>query len=76
MKLRRSTESTQKRKLQKKFDEVKRQFLEQEEEVETAKEEVAQTMMRLEALKLEQAKIDERTGANGCVGRKPKRKRS
>ena len=59
MKLRRSTESTQKRKLQEKLDEVKRQFLEQEVEVETAKAGVAQRRMLLEEFKLEQAKIDE-----------------
>ena len=61
MKLIRSTQSTQKRKLQKKFDEVKRQFLEQEIEVEKAKERVAQRRMRLEELelKLYEAKIAE-----------------
>ena len=58
MRLRRSTKSTQKRKLQKKFDEVKRQFLEQEVEVERAKEGVAQRRIRLEEMKLEQAMID------------------
>ena len=58
MKLRRSTESTQKRKLQEKFDEVKRQFLEQELKVDTAKERLAQTKMRLETLMLEKAQID------------------
>ena len=59
-KMRSSTESTQKRKLQEIIDEVKRQFLEQELEVEMAEKGVAQTMMRLEALKLEKAQIDEK----------------
>ena len=59
MKLRRSTESTQKRKLQKKFDEVKRQYLEQEVEVERAKEGISQRKIRLEELQLEQAVINE-----------------
>lgn len=60
MRLRRSTESTRERGLRRgKFDKAKRQFLEQEVEAETAKEGVAQRRMRLEALKLEQAKVDE-----------------
>ena len=57
-KMRRSTESTQKRKLQEIINEVKRQFLEQELEVETAEKRVAQTKMSLERLKLEKAQID------------------
>ena len=59
MKLRRSTESTQMRKLQDKLEEVKHQFLEQEVEVERAKVGVSQRRIRLEELKLEQAMIDE-----------------
>ena len=74
MKLRGSTQSTQKRKLQKKFDEVKRQFLEREVEVERAKEGVAQRRMRLEELelKLEEAKIDEiERSERVCKGESP-----
>ena len=59
MKLRWSTESTQKRKLQEELEEVKRQFLEQEAEVERAKEGVSQRRIRLEELELEQIMIDE-----------------
>ena len=72
LKLRSSTESTQKRKLQKKFDEVKRQFLEQEVEVERAKEGVAQRRIRLEELKLEQAMIDATNRSERvCKGESP-----